>query len=55
MGDSLQMHPAIVMAAVLAGGFLGGMGGMLLALPLTIALREWGVYLADRLMRPRTE
>ena len=53
MGDSLEMHPLIVIAAVLAGGFLWGMGGMLLALPLAIALREWAGYLMDRVMLPR--
>jgi len=39
-GSQLQLHPLVVMMAILAGGMLGGVAGMLLALPLLLIFRE---------------
>ena len=39
IGDKLGMHPLIVVFALLAGGELLGILGMLIAVPLTAALR----------------
>ncbi|MCD6216592.1 AI-2E family transporter [bacterium] len=39
MGDKMDVHPLTVMFALLCGGLLGGIGGMLLALPITATLK----------------
>jgi predicted PurR-regulated permease PerM len=38
LGDRLGMHPLLIVFALLAGGKLWGVGGMLIAVPLTAAL-----------------
>lgn len=53
MGSSLQMKPLPVILSVLAGGMLAGMAGMVLALPVVIALREWLGYFMDQMTLPR--
>lgn len=39
MGKDLNLHPLTVMFALLAGGFLGGIFGMLVALPIAACLK----------------
>jgi predicted PurR-regulated permease PerM len=39
MGDKMDVHPLTVMFALLCGGLLGGIGGMLLALPVAATLK----------------
>jgi len=39
MGDKLDVHPLTVMFALLCGGLIGGIGGMLLALPMAAGLK----------------
>jgi len=39
MGEKLDVHPLTVMFSLLCGGLLGGIGGMLLALPVAAALK----------------
>ncbi|HNX93081.1 MAG TPA: AI-2E family transporter, partial [Syntrophomonas sp.] len=39
IGDKLGMHPLIIVFALLAGGELLGILGLLIAVPLTAALR----------------
>ena len=39
-GSQLQLHPLVVMLSILTGGMLGGVAGMLLALPLVLIVRE---------------
>ena len=39
-GSQLQLHPLVVMLSILTGGMLGGVAGMLLALPLVLIARE---------------
>jgi predicted PurR-regulated permease PerM len=57
-GDAMNLHPLTVLIAMLAGGFLGGVAGLLLALPVTAALKvilnvfvfkrkEQGIYLPE--------
>jgi len=39
MGKNLNLHPLTVVFALLAGGYLAGIGGMLLALPIAACLK----------------
>lgn len=39
VGKSLRMHPLIIMLALLAGGEIGGIAGLILAVPLTAVLK----------------
>ncbi len=48
-GDAVQLHPAIVMFAIIIGGSLGGLLGAILALPVTAAMRDVVRYLFRRL------
>ena len=53
VGDSVGLHPLVVMVAVIAGGGLLGVWGMLLAIPITAVLSvfagEWlSLYRASR-------
>ncbi len=48
-GDAIQMHPALVMFAIVIGGALGGLLGAILALPVAAALRDVTRYLFRRL------
>ncbi len=53
MQRTTSLHPAVVMLALLAGGTLGGFFGLLLAVPLTAALKVvighlWQVYVLER-------
>jgi predicted PurR-regulated permease PerM len=44
LGHSLNLHPMVVLLAVLAGGMLGGLLGLLLAAPIVATLRLWVGY-----------
>lgn len=48
-GDAIELHPALVMFAIVIGGSLAGLLGAILALPVTAALREVSRYLFRRL------
>ena len=48
-GDAIELHPAIVIAAIVIGGSLAGLLGAILALPATAALRDVTRYLFRRL------
>jgi predicted PurR-regulated permease PerM len=48
-GDAIEMHPALVMFAIVIGGALGGLLGAILALPVAAALRDVVRYLFRRL------
>ena len=47
-GDAIEMHPALVMFAIVIGGALAGLLGAILALPVTAAGREVVRYLFRR-------
>jgi len=47
-GDAIQMHPALVMFAIVIGGALAGLLGAILALPVTAAARDVTRYLFRR-------
>lgn len=49
LGSSLRLHPLVVLVAVIAGGSLAGVLGMLLAAPTVATLRVLGNYLYCRL------
>ena len=44
MQRAVSLHPSAVMLALLAGGALGGFLGLLLAVPVTAALRIVGAH-----------
>ena len=48
-GDAIELHPALVIAAIVIGGSLAGLLGAILALPVTAAMRDVGLYLFRRL------
>ncbi|MGH2476071.1 MAG: AI-2E family transporter, partial [Candidatus Limnocylindrales bacterium] len=48
-GDAIEMHPALVMFALIIGGALGGLLGAILALPVAAAMRDVARYLFRRL------
>jgi predicted PurR-regulated permease PerM len=55
IGHSLNLHPLIVLLAVLAGGILGGVLGILLAAPFVATLRIWLGYLYRKIVGLGTE
>jgi predicted PurR-regulated permease PerM len=48
-GDAVELHPAVVMFAIIIGGSLAGLLGAILALPMTAAFRDVTRYLFRRL------
>ena len=48
-GDAVELHPAIVMSAIIIGGSLAGLLGAILALPVTAAGRDVVRYLFRRM------
>jgi predicted PurR-regulated permease PerM len=48
-GDAIDMHPALVMFALIIGGALAGLLGAILALPIAAAIRDVVRYLFRRL------
>ena len=48
-GDAVELHPAVVMFAIIVGGSLAGLLGAILALPITAAFRDVVRYLFRRL------
>jgi predicted PurR-regulated permease PerM len=51
-GDAVQLHPAVVIFALIVGGSLAGLLGAILALPVTAAARDVVRYLFRRLSPP---
>jgi predicted PurR-regulated permease PerM len=48
-GDAVELHPSLVMFAIIVGGSLAGLLGAILALPVTAAIRDVVRYLFRRL------
>jgi len=48
-GNAVQLHPAVVVFAIIVGGSLAGLLGAILALPITAAFRDVVRYLFRRL------
>ena len=48
-GDAVELHPALVVFAIVIGGALAGLLGAILALPITAAFRDAARYLFRRL------
>lgn len=48
MQSAVSLHPVLVIVALSAGGSLGGVAGMLLAVPLTAALKGTFVYYFEK-------
>jgi predicted PurR-regulated permease PerM len=61
MGDSLNLHPFVILLAVLAGASFGGALGVILAAPMVATIRLFGQYIYGKLFdtspfpEPRTE
>jgi predicted PurR-regulated permease PerM len=53
-GDAVQLHPTVVMVALVIGGAIGGLLGAILALPITAAGRDVFRFLFHRLDEPRS-
>ncbi len=51
-GDAVQLHPTIVMFALVVGGAIGGLMGAILALPIAAAGRDVFRYLFHRVDEP---
>jgi predicted PurR-regulated permease PerM len=51
-GDAVELHPTIVMVALVLGGAIGGLLGAILALPIAAASRDVFRYLFHRLDQP---
>jgi len=47
VGRSLHMHPIVIMLALLAGGEIGGVLGMMVAVPVVVVLRVMIVHLVQ--------
>lgn len=52
MGNHVGLHPLTVIFAVLAGGELLGIWGMLLAVPVAAVIKVTGTFLLDRMISP---
>ncbi len=48
-GDSVKMHPALIMVALVVGSQVGGLVGLVLAVPVAAILRDVYLYLYRRL------
>lgn len=48
VGDRVGLHPMVVMVALIVGGNLLGLGGLVLAVPITATLAVIGGFLLDR-------
>lgn len=48
MGGSVQLHPAVILVAVFTGAAIGGIFGMLCAIPLTSAVKSIFVYYFEK-------
>jgi predicted PurR-regulated permease PerM len=51
-GDAVELHPSVVMLALVMGGAIGGLLGAILALPITAAARDVFRYAFHRLDDP---
>jgi predicted PurR-regulated permease PerM len=51
-GDAVELHPTIVMVALVLGGSIGGLLGAILALPIAAAGRDIFRYMFHRVDRP---
>lgn len=51
-GDAVELHPSIVMVALVVGGAIGGLLGAILALPITAAARDVFRYTFHRVDQP---
>jgi predicted PurR-regulated permease PerM len=51
-GDAVELHPTIVMVALVVGGAIGGLLGAILALPITASARDMFRYVFHRVDDP---
>jgi len=54
VGKSLRMHPLVIMAALTAGGEVGGVLGMILAVPILVVLKVGIVHVKNHFMNAKT-
>lgn len=53
LGENVGLHPLAVLCAVLAGGYLAGLPGMVLAVPVAGVLRVVWLFVVQQLAGPR--
>ncbi|PLR93763.1 AI-2E family transporter [Bacillus sp. T33-2] len=53
VGKSLHMHPLLIMAALLAGGEIAGVAGLILAVPVMVTIRAAIIHAKDHFARIR--
>jgi predicted PurR-regulated permease PerM len=54
VGKSLHMHPLLIMAALTAGGEIGGIIGLILAVPVLVVIKVGIIHAKNHFMRTRT-
>ncbi len=50
LGRAVRLHPVVVLFAVAAGGVIGGLFGLIIAVPIAASLREIVVYLYNKML-----
>jgi predicted PurR-regulated permease PerM len=55
VGKSLHMHPLVIMFALIAGGEVGGIIGLVIAVPLLVVLKAAILHAKDYFIRMRTK
>ncbi|MFE8703273.1 AI-2E family transporter [Cytobacillus sp. FJAT-54145] len=55
VGKSLHMHPLIIMLALLAGGEIGGVLGLILAVPIVAIIKVTLLHAIDHVRKSKTE
>ncbi|WP_053364180.1 AI-2E family transporter [Bacillus sp. FJAT-27251] len=55
VGKSLHMHPLVIMLALLAGGEIGGVAGLILAVPVLVILRAALLHAKDYIRMKREQ
>lgn len=54
VGKSLRMHPLVIMLAITAGGEIGGLVGLILAVPTLVVLRVAMIHAKNHFIRGKT-
>jgi predicted PurR-regulated permease PerM len=49
-GDSVKLHPAVILLVLVVGGQVAGLVGLIVAVPVAAIVRDWYIYLYRRLV-----
>jgi hypothetical protein len=50
LGRAVRLHPLVILFAVAAGGVIGGLFGLIIAVPIAASLREIATYVYAKLL-----